>query len=205
MILIAIPFRHKIKNSLVFFYRTFKGNTGNTKMANCENCATFFNDGIAAHENAYNKEGIPPQETDVGLNRLEEKNELVYIETNDSYIVRVLKHSKPLLLPKAVKFLDKLSRLYQKKCSENDIDYIPFEITSATRSKKSIKGLMKQNKNAISESPHLKGKTFDISYAAFTENKIQLKLFNSALLELKNNNQCYVKFERNGCLHITVN
>ncbi len=181
------------------------GKASSQKSAKCENCPEWFNDGISAHENAYKKDGIPPQETDAGLYDLEEENKLVYIKTNDLYIVSKLEHSKPLLMPKAVQFLDMLSSLYQQNCSEHGVEYVPFEITSATRTKRSVQGLMKNNNNAIKESPHLKGKTFDISYAAFGENKKQLRLFNSALLELKNRNKCYVKFERNGCLHITVN
>jgi hypothetical protein len=65
--------------------------------------------------------------------------------------------------------------------------------------------LGKENENSIENSPHLRGKTFDMSWRAFGENEAQLKLFTSALLELKNQKKCFVKFERNGCLHITVN
>lgn len=64
---------------------------------------------------------------------------------------------------------------------------------------------MKNNKNSIPESAHLKGKTSDVSYHAFGKNKKQSNAFVEALTELRNQKKCYVKFERNGCLHITVN
>ena len=205
LFIIAIPFRHRIKNRIVFYYEIIKSRVGGYGMAKCQDCNVLFNDGIAAHELAYRKGKISEQETDDGLLKLEQKNVLKNIESNDFYIVRNFNHSQPLLLPKAVSFLDKLSISYQQKCTENNKQYVPFEITSATRSKKSIRDLRKKNKNAIEDSPHLRGKTFDISYAAFTVNESQLKLFITALSELKSQNECFVKFERNGCLHITVN
>jgi hypothetical protein len=165
----------------------------------------MFNDGINAHEKAYKNEGIKEQKTDEGLIQLAKKNALKEIESNEFYIIQDLTHSQPLLLPKAIDFIDKLSILYQQKCKEKNIAYLPYEITSVSRSRESVERLGKENENSIENSPHLKGKTFDMSWSAFGENKDQLKLFTSALLELKNQKKCFVKFERNGCLHITVN
>lgn len=201
LFIIAIPFRH----SIVYYYGKIKSRVMGTKTTNCQDCNTLFNDGIQAHEKAYRNEGIVEQKTDDGLLQLEKKAVLKNIESNDFYIVEDFKHSQPLLLLKAIYFLDELSKLYQQKCKDNDKGYVPFVITSATRSIKSVSELEKENINAIENSPHLHGKTFDISYAAFSYNKNQLKLFVKALSELKNQNKCFVKYERNGCLHITVN
>jgi uncharacterized protein YcbK (DUF882 family) len=173
--------------------------------AKCQGCETLFNDGIKAHEKAYQNEGIAVQHTDAGLFKLEQKSILKNIESNDLYIVRDFNHSQPMLLPKAIMYLDKLSILYKQKCMANHTKYVRFDITSATRSIKSVKKLSKENPNAIMNSAHLKGKTFDISYGAFFGYKKQLKLFIEALSELKNQKKCFVKYERNGCLHITVN
>jgi len=174
-------------------------------MAKCQDCETLFGDGIEEHKKAYQNEGIIEQESDERLLNLEHRGILKKIECNEFYIVRNLKHSKPILLPKAVLFLNSLSELYHQKCQYSKKQYVPFEITSATRSIKSIKELQEFNPNAIENSAHLHGKTFDVSYAAFTGNKVQLILFISSLSELKNQNKCFVKYERNGCLHITVN
>lgn len=81
---------------------------------------------------------------------------------------------------------------------------VPFTISSLTRSTESVEKLMNNNRNAIKNSSHLKGKTFDISYRAFNKNKQQTIAFIAVLEELRNQNRCFVKFERNGCLHITV-
>jgi len=191
--LFAFKNRHKIKNILSYCYRIA---TKSGESANCEGCNDLFNDGIAEHEKAYRIEKIKPQQTDEELKRL---------ESNDFYVVQDLDYSQPLLLPKAISFIDQLSKTYYEECLQNKCSYIPFEITSATRSNQSVKKLMKGNANAIEHSPHLKGKTFDISYAAFTEYSKQLEIFVSVLSELKNQNKCFVKYERNGCLHVTVN
>lgn len=114
-------------------------------------------------------------------------------------------YSTLVLMPKAILFLDQLSILYQQKCTDNRIEYIPFEITSATRSNESVKKLTKTNINARDNSAHLRGKTFDISYNAFYKQERQLDLFIASLNALKKENRCFVKYERNGCLHITVN
>jgi hypothetical protein len=82
---------------------------------------------------------------------------------------------------------------------------VPFTISSATRSKESVDELMENNDNAIKNSPHLHGKTIDIKYSAFNKNTEQLKVFTTTLLLFKNKNKCFVKYERNGCLHTTVN
>ena len=203
--LFAVPFRHTIKNRIIFYYGIIKSKVKGTGMAKCQDCDTLFRDGIAEHKKAYQNEGIIEQESDERLLNLKQRGILKKIESNEFYIVRNFKHSKPILLPKAVLFLNRLTEVYHQKCLDSKKNYVPFEITSATRSKKSIRELQENNSNAIENSPHLRGKTFDVSYAGFTENNTQLKLFISSLSELKNKNKCFVKYERNGCLHITVN
>jgi len=203
--LLAIPFRHPIKNKIVSLYGILKNRGRSINNTDCKDCDKLFNDGINAHKIAYRHEGIEEQQTDDGLIELGRKNVLKPIENNEFYIVRNLTHSKPLLLPKAIDFLDKLSMLYNKKCMENNVIYRQFEITSGSRSIESVKRLRETSSVAIENSPHLKGKTIDISWRAFGGNKDQLKLFISALSELKNQRKCFVKFERNGCFHITVN
>jgi hypothetical protein len=203
--LIAIPFRFIIKNKIVSLYGILKNRGRSINNTDCTNCDILFNDGINAHEKAYKHEGIKEQQTDEGLIKLGKKNVLKNIENNEFYIVRNLTHSQPLLLPKAIDFLDKLSILYQQKCIAQNKNYLRFEITSVSRSIESIKRLQEENGNAIEDSPHLRGKTIDISWRAFGGNNDQLKLFVSTLSELKNQRKCYVKFEKKGCFHITVN
>jgi hypothetical protein len=202
--LLAIPFHQLIKNKLVSLYGIMKNKGGRINNTNCTDCNILFNDGINAHEIAYRNEGIQEQQSDEGLIKLGKKNVLKNIESNQFYIVEDFSHSQPLLLPKAINFLDNLSVLYQQKCREKNINYVRFKITSGSRSIESVKRLQKENGNAIEDSPHLRGKTIDISWSAFGGNKEQQKLFISTLSELKKLRKCYVKFERNGCFHITA-
>ena len=82
------------------------------------------------------------------------------------------------------------------------LGYVKFTLSSLTRSKQSVAALMDENDNSIANSAHLRGKTFDISYAAFGRNRKQLKLFTKVLKEMRSEGLCYVKYERNGCLHM---
>ncbi|EOR95464.1 hypothetical protein ADIARSV_1380 [Arcticibacter svalbardensis MN12-7] len=45
--------------------------------------------------------------------------------------------------------------------------YIPFTISSLTRSKQSVSDLVDNNANAVLNNAHLRSKTFDISYRTF--------------------------------------
>jgi hypothetical protein len=139
------------------------------------------------------------------LEKLYRKRILKKIESNDLYFVRKLRYSDPYLLPKANEFIVNICRKYNDSCLSNDLDYIPLTITSMTRTKESVKRLTRNNQNAIEESAHLMGKTFDISYKAFGKNVEQFKLFTAILNEDRKEQRCFVKYERNGCLHITVN
>lgn len=192
------------KNNITSLFANKKTNTV-TGTGQCKNCSELFNDGVAVHEQAYVNEGIIPVDTDEEIVALFNEGVLVEIATNDYYKVNNLEHSQPYILPKAKKFIDNLADTYATYCALDSLTYIPFTITSVTRSKQSVNKLMRGNSNAIENSAHLKGKTFDMSYSAFNGNKKQLQQFVDALNTLHTQQKCFVKFERNGCLHITAN
>lgn len=172
--------------------------------ATCTNCASFFTDNVATQARAYRSEGIAPQKSDKGLKQLYSNGKLQLVASNNLYKVSRLYHSKPYLLSDAKAFLSELASRYKAACSEAGIRYVPFTLSSLTRSKQSVAALMDKNENSIANSAHLRGKTFDVSYAAFGRNRKQLKLFVNTLKEMRADNLCYVKYERNGCLHITA-
>ena len=193
--------RHKIINKLKVYYRTYLS----TNSANCPCCPNLFTDNVATHEKAYTSgEGITPQKNDAGLLKLLKQKKLIEIRSNKYYIIRKMDYAKPYILPKGKKFIDALATLYAEKCSQERIEYIPFTITSITRTIDSVNELTNSNPNGIKNSAHLKGKTFDVSYTAFKEKSKQKSLFIKSLKEMRSKKRCYVKFERNGCLHITV-
>lgn len=200
---IAYPFRNKIKRSIksTIEHFTVSKRTNNSV---CPNCKYLFVDNVKKQEGAYALEGIKPQQNKNGLNKLVRMGKLRNVISNEYYIIDDLTHSSPYLMPKAILFLKDLSKLYTNKCNIKSVQLIPFKISSLTRTKTDVKNLMKVNENAIYNSSHLKGKTFDVNYRAFNNNKTQTICFIEALKELRNNNRCFVKFESNGCLHITV-
>jgi hypothetical protein len=202
-LLIMFPFRRQIMSGIrrAAGIGVFGGGTGV-----CEGCGFLFTDKVEKHERAYrNGRGIPPQETDAGLKQLFTKKKLVELKSNDRYTVRGLFHSKPYILPEGERFINELGDLYYNRCRERKLPYVPFSISSVTRSRKSVDDLMEGNRNAIRNSAHLKGKTFDVSYRDFGNKKEQTRLFIASLRDLRSQNKCFVKFETNGCLHITVN
>lgn len=203
-IIILYPYRYRIKNKIVSFFTSSK--IINLSTAPCESCDQLFTDGISVHELAYKKEGIKSQKNSVALRNLESKGVLKKITTNDYYIVRDMDYSDPLLLPKAADLLLNISRLYVSEIEKAGLKYIPFEITSATRTIESIKRLKQDNKNAIKNSAHLKGKTFDIGYINFANYPRQRALFINVLKALREENKCFVKYEMvQKCFHITAN
>ncbi|MFN5318649.1 MAG: DUF5715 family protein [Bacteroidia bacterium] len=168
-------------------------------------CNTYFYDGVYTHEKAYRKDGIQPQKSLEDLDKLNENGILEEVENNDFFFVANLEHSRPFLLAKAYIFLNDLGMRYKENCDKNQLEYKSFKITSLTRSIESVNKLQKVNTVAIEDSPHLRGKTFDISYAHFGEHTAQLTQFIKALNEAKKEGKCYVKYEQStGCLHITA-
>ena len=202
ILIIAYPYRHRIVNKLSALWHNRYGVGSGSDI--CRNCAFLFTDNVKAHQRAYLRDGISIQRDDSDLERLFNKGKLSKIESNDLYEVDGLTHSQPFILPKGQQFISKLAGSYYERCIKDYLDYIPFKITSLTRSRSSVEKLMRSNKNAIENSAHLKGKTFDISYRAFNGNRKQSVVFMEVLQQLRKDGKCFVKYERNGCLHVTV-
>ena len=178
-------------------------NSRSAKYATCYNCDDYFPDNVAVQERALKTNVIKPQKELTDLDKLKSKGVLIELKTNDDYIIAEMPFSRPYVMPIVKTFLNELVALY--KIELNDLDYVRFEITSATRSRLSVKELTKKNVNSITNSPHLKGKSIDISYVRFGSNAGQLNAFVQALKKMRENKKCFVKYEvSEGCLHITV-
>ena len=170
----------------------------------CPDCHLKFNDVHRIHMKAYKTEGIVPQENSKGLKRLYKKRKLVLVKDTEFYKIKDLTHSHPYVLSSCLLFLDDLGYAYKESCEKANITYEPFYISSLTRTKYDVNRLKKNNANAITESAHLRGKTLDIDYRMFSS-KEHIQLFINVLESFKKEKMCYVKYELNGCLHITVN
>ncbi len=173
------------------------------KNAACKNCDQYFPDNIKTQEIALKKNVIKPQKELKDLDKLKDNGVLIELKTNDHYIISDMDFSRPYVLPKVGLFLKELVGNY--KLELGGLSYVRFEITSATRSRRSARQLMGNNVNAVTNSAHLHGKTIDISYVRFGNNTAQLDALVQALKKMRKENKCYVKYERSqGCLHITV-
>lgn len=142
--------------------------------------------------------------------------DLVKIENSDYYVVDDLTYSHPYLTPEAAELLDEIGKRFQKKLDENNLKKNYYQITSLLRTGESQRRLSRTNTNASSNTSHLYGTTFDITYArVFRKPKLSkdaevadgpaIKLLSEAIGELRKEKRCVVVTERNErCFHITV-
>lgn len=201
LVIVGIKYQKQIKRLLI---RLVRREVYMNYDSSCSRCSVLFQDEIPVHEKAYQYEGIKPKNDFEDLQKLIDNRTLIKIKSSENYIIEPMGASIPAILPKGIAFLNTLSREYRALCVQERVDYVPFRITSATRSIKSVKGLMKHNGNAVEKSAHLKGKTIDITYLTRKKHVKQKALFIQTLAKLKAQGLCYVKYEvQMKCLHIT--
>lgn len=138
---------------------------------------------------------------------------LVEISTCKEYKMDKLTHSEPYLRPNAAQLLKEIGRNFTDtiRARSGGLEY-KMIVTSLLRTPNSIKELQKRNINSTSNSAHLYGTTFDISYSDFyteeTEtfiNKEDLKnILGEVIKDMRSDGRCYVRFEvKQGCFHVT--
>lgn len=156
----------------------------------------------------YGLEPFDTREDVISLYEIQMDGQLAEVSTNSLYYVCPLYYSSPFLVPKAERLLEDIAREFQKISGTN----AKFAVTSLLRTKEDVKRLQKVNSNAITNSCHCYGTTFDISYAMFIPDLLHPKsnaelrdALSEALYNLRADGRCYVKFEsKQHCYHITV-
>lgn len=139
---------------------------------------------------------------------------LVKIRSCSLYYIQPLTHSYPYLTRNAADLLQEIcSRFRDSLQSRGGGSYRP-KVTSVLRTRASVGRLRRVNRNAISESAHCYGTTFDISHSKFICDDAtdigrtfeDLKnLLAEVVADMRAQGRCVVKFERRqACLHITV-
>ena len=180
----------------------------------------YFKDLNATHLKYAKANGIKGfksnKELKANLGDLLDDDELVKIETCKYYVVDKLTHSHAYLTPDAAELLEDIGKRFQEKLEENDLPKRYYQITSLLRTGESQRGLSRSNVNATTNSSHLYGTTFDITYAkVYTKPKLQksaeiadgpaIRLLSEAIGELRKEGRCVVVTERKErCFHITV-
>ena len=150
------------------------------------------------------------------IKELVNEGELVKIENSNYYVIDDLTHSHPYLTPDAKDLLNEIGKRFHQKLEEKDLKKRYFQVTSLLRTGESQRKLGRSNTNASTNSSHLYGTTFDITYArVFSKPKLSkeyeiadgpaIKLLSEAIGELRKEKRCVVVTERKeSCFHITV-
>ena len=137
--------------------------------------------------------------------------QLVKVHSCHLYKVARLTHSMSFLTPKAKEELDAIAIDFQQKVKQHGLPRCRLLITSLLRTQEDVERLKESNPNAVSNSAHLYGTTFDISWSAFqTISRRSLGadyiiLLSETLKEHRDKKKVFVKYEtRQRCFHITV-
>lgn len=160
--------------------------------------------------------GIVPLRTRDGLDSV--ASQLIKIESSRAFKVDCLTHSVPYLTPSASELLNTIAANFQAKLQQQGFAQYQFIVTSMLRTSEDVRKLLRVNRNAVKNSCHLYGTTFDIAYNCFEKidsmpdfdgadasYKVLLNTLGETLRELRDDNRCYVKFERGQpCYHITT-
>ncbi len=173
-----------------------------------------FNDLNNLHMASAVKNGITPLKT--RADTIDQMDMLVRLpEELDFYRQYQITHSIPYLVPSAAKLFIDIGKNFRDSLYSKEIPLHKLYLTSITRTDDDIKRLTKRNINASTNSAHRYGTTFDVSWKRFDKLDLhksedispqQLKLvLAQVLFDLKKDNRCYVKHERQqACFHITV-
>lgn len=139
-------------------------------------------------------------------------DELVYIGSCPYFELRDLTMSVPYLVPSAALLLQDIGRNFMDSVYSKNLPPCKPYVTSVTRSKDDVSKLQKNNKNATTNSCHLRGTTFDVSYVRYyregkedTWDDRYRRIMAEVLQDLRNDKRCWVKYERHQpVFHITV-
>lgn len=161
------------------------------------NYAGIFTDRNALQLTAADRMGIAPQEDEANIARFVKEGKLVKLNSCRYYVSTA---SMPYLTPEAADLLAEVGRRYKKELGS--VFKVPV-VTSMFRTREYVKDLQKRNGNAVKNSCHLRGTTFDITYARM--NAKEKRAMAQTLADLRNAGYCYVVYEiGQPCFHITV-
>lgn len=142
--------------------------------------------------------GVGPLTEDTIIYMLADGRLEQVLDTTDTYYLHQVQY--PYLTPEAKHTLGYIGEMYQKRVgNSND----RLRITSLARTTGHVRRLRRGNVNAVEESCHLYGTTFDISYRDLEP--AQKQALARVLRDLRDAGYCYVKYERKQpCFHITI-
>lgn len=179
------------------------------------NFATAFNDVHELHMIEATRWGFSPMATRQDTNRM--KGRIVYFKPGiyENFVVDSLPHSMPVMVPAVARLIEEIAIEFRDSLKQIDYPDCKIVVTSITRTDEDIKALRRSNRNAISDSAHRFGTTFDISWLNFERvdsldtrmayNRILKKTLGKVLYRMQQHRKCYIKYEEQQmCFHITI-
>lgn len=180
------------------------------------NGVAIFKDRNSVHLRVAAKLGIEPLENRKEVKTV--KDLLVQIESNDRYKVDWLTHSVPYLTHGARSLLEQIGQNFQDSLSARGYEKHRIIVTSVLRTRDDVMRLRKSgNPNAVMNSAHMHGTTFDITYARYDRmfslksvvrkrpsHKEMKTILSEVLKDLRIGQKCYIMYEvKQRCFHIT--
>lgn len=167
-----------------------------------------FSDKNDIHLATAKRNGIRPVE-----NRGKIPNKLKEVRNCDLFHIDNLTHSAPFLTEGAYGLLMEIGQRFQDELQKEGYRPHKIIVTSVLRTKEDIVRLKKVNNNAVSQSAHMYGTTFDITYVRFLRtslvgkpisNQSMAECLGRVLCQLRKEGRCHAKYEhRQHCFHIT--
>lgn len=187
-------------------------NSGRIKTKNLGRLAEVFNDSNYLQLQHAERLGIHPISGTLS-SFYNTTRPLVKIENNPDFAVEELTHSYPFLVPEAATLLHEIGANFSKELENRGGGKYKIIVTSALRTPDTVKRLKRVNRNAVEQSTHQYGTTFDITYNRFSTSdgretvaSEDFKLLLAEVIEqLRAQGRCLVKYEiKSPCFHITV-
>lgn len=179
------------------------------------NYAKTFNDLHKLHTEEAEKLGFRPMATHQDTARL--KGQIIYLHPGEyeNFVIDSLPHSIPIMIPEVAKLINEIGANFRDSLKTIDFPDSKIIVTSITRTEADIKKLRRRNANAVHESTHRHGTSFDISWIRFHKvdttdtrtayQRIQKRNLGKVLNRMSLEKKCYVKYEtQQMCFHITI-
>jgi hypothetical protein len=171
-----------------------------------------LNDKIVDYSSAAKLKGIKVCKDENELKKRIAEGKLVKVRSGNAYTVERMTFSYPCVTRDSKILLDEIADKLRTKAYQKGLAGVRVYITSMTRMSDNMKSLRRFNGNASSNSPHLYGDAFDISYKRFVAHKWALtscdkKFLKEALAEViwqfREENRCWATYEKvQNCFHI---
>ena len=171
-----------------------------------------LNDKIVDYSAEAKRKGIKVCKNEKELNQRISEGKLVKVKSGKRYIVDRMTYSYPYVTKESKILIDEIAKRFREKTSQKGLKGSRFILTSMTRKTESLKNLLKYNRNASANSPHLYGNAFDISYKRILARKWVLtncdkKFLKESLAEviwqLRKEKRCWATYETGqSCFHI---